>query len=179
MDEHGVPKYPGKKRGRKRRPRQRQANPHRKKRQHTAYTLFVQEQYPIIKQEYPDWASKDVISLVAKMWAAIPPEEKGGWKLRAMATHDDCDEDENGNVDEEEEDDEVVEEGDDEGDEGGGADAENEKHEEEKGPDDDTDIGGGSEHTDPRAPDDSDYEEQDPKVNAKLPTQATRRRPLR
>jgi hypothetical protein len=67
LDEFGVPKYKGagrecflkcgcmllalcshfnillgKKRGRKPKPRQRQHNPHRKKRAHTAYTLFVQ-----------------------------------------------------------------------------------------------------------------------------------------
>jgi hypothetical protein len=68
LDEHGVPKYKGKKRGRKPKARKRKANPNRRKRQHTAYTLFVQETYPGIKAAYPEYPSKDVISIVAKQW---------------------------------------------------------------------------------------------------------------
>jgi len=39
LDENGVPKYKGKKRGRKPKKRLRKRNPHAKKRAHTAYTL--------------------------------------------------------------------------------------------------------------------------------------------
>ena len=92
LDEHGVPKYKGKKRGRKPKYRKRKANPNRRKRQHTAYTLYVQETYPGIKAANPELPSKDVISIVAKQWAdGISPEEKKQWKERAKATHEDDD----------------------------------------------------------------------------------------
>ena len=39
LDEHGVPKYKGKKRGRKPKKRKRMRNPNAPKRKHTAYTL--------------------------------------------------------------------------------------------------------------------------------------------
>ena len=87
MDEHGVPKYKGRKRGRKPKVRKRKANPERRKRQHTAYTFFVQERYPGVRMQHPDWPSKDLISLVAKQWANVPAEEKKEWKQRAVATH--------------------------------------------------------------------------------------------
>jgi hypothetical protein len=97
MDENGVPKYKGKRRGRKPKPRKRQANPNRKRRQHTAYTLFMKETYPEIKAQNPHLKSKDVISIVAKQWSdQLSPEEKGEWKARAKATHVvDDDEDDN------------------------------------------------------------------------------------
>ena len=92
LDEHGVPKYKGKKRGRKPKYRKRKANPNRRKRQHTAYTLYVQETYPGIKAANPELPSKDVISIVAKQWAdGVSPEEKKQWKDRAKATHEDED----------------------------------------------------------------------------------------
>eukprot|EP00980_Cylindrotheca_fusiformis_P028272 scaffold22589_cov138-Cylindrotheca_fusiformis.AAC.35 len=90
LDEHGVPKYKGKKRGRKPKARKRKANPNRRKRQHTAYTLFVKETYPRIKAAYPEYPSKDVISIVAKQWKHdISGQEKEQWKARAVATHGD------------------------------------------------------------------------------------------
>jgi hypothetical protein len=84
----GLPKYMGLKRGRKMRERKRRANPARGKRQHTAYTLFVKETYPLLRQEHVDWPSKDIISLVAKQWSsAVSVEDKKVWKERALATH--------------------------------------------------------------------------------------------
>ncbi|CAJ1921557.1 unnamed protein product [Cylindrotheca closterium] len=95
LDENGVPKYKGKKRGRKPKVRKRKVNPNRRKRQHTAYTLFVQETYPIIKSAYPDYASKDVISIVAKQWKnELSEGEKGQWRARALETHGQDEEDE-------------------------------------------------------------------------------------
>lgn len=92
VDENGIPKYKGKKRGRKPKPRKRQHNPNRRKRQHTAYTLFVKEIYPNVKAQHPELQSKDVISIVAKQWnKSLTPEEKQEWKLRAKATHEDSD----------------------------------------------------------------------------------------
>ena len=88
LDANGVPKYKGKKRGRKPKYRKRKANPNRRKRQHTAYTLYVQETYPGIKAANPELPSKDVISIVAKQWAdGVSVEEKRQWKERAKATH--------------------------------------------------------------------------------------------
>ena len=87
MDEHGIPKYRGRKRGRKPRPRKRKSNPDRPKRKHTAYTLFVQEQHPLIRAQHPTWLSKQILSVVAKQWADVPAEEKKMWKERALATH--------------------------------------------------------------------------------------------
>ena len=98
LDENGVPKYKGKKRGRKPKPRKRKANPNRRKRQHTAYTFFVQETYPRIKEAYPEYASKDVISIVAKQWKHdISAHEKEQWKARARATHEAGDDTTGGN----------------------------------------------------------------------------------
>jgi hypothetical protein len=90
LDENGVPKYKGKKRGRKPKYRKRKPNPNRRKRQHTAYTLFVQETYPGVKAANPNLPSKDVISIVAKQWGnLLSLEEKQEWKLKAVATHHD------------------------------------------------------------------------------------------
>jgi len=86
MDEFGVPKYKGKKRGRKPKKRKRLRKPNAPKRQHTAYTLFVQENYPTIRDHNPSLQSKDVISIVAKQWAAVSVQEKKIWKERAKAT---------------------------------------------------------------------------------------------
>jgi hypothetical protein len=88
LDEHGIPKYKGKKRGRKPKFRKRKLNPNRRKRQHTAYTIFVQETYPGVKAANPTLPSKDVISIVAKRWGnELTTEEKQEWKARAVATH--------------------------------------------------------------------------------------------
>lgn len=109
LGEDGLPKYKGKKRGRKPKARKRKANPNRKKRQHTGYTLYMHDHYPAIKEANPDFASKDVITIVAKQWADLSPGEKADWKARAAATHEPEDDDEEGvaaeEVDEEEDDD--------------------------------------------------------------------------
>ena len=89
MDEHGVPKYKGRKRGRKPNPRQRKANPDRRKRQHTAYTLFVKEHHAAIRAQDPDRPSSEIISMIAKQWAQVSAEDQKLWKQRALATHDD------------------------------------------------------------------------------------------
>lgn len=98
LDEHGVPKYKGKKRGRKPKPRKRKANPNRRKRQHTGYTLYMKENYPAIKEANAEWASKDIIALLAKQWAEIAPNEKMEWKARAVATHNEVAEGVDGEV---------------------------------------------------------------------------------
>ena len=49
----------------------------------------MQEHYPGVRSQHPDWQSKDVISLVAKQWAQVPADEKKTWKERALATHED------------------------------------------------------------------------------------------
>lgn len=87
LDEHGIPKYRGRKRGRKPKPRKRKAKPDRPKRQHTAYTLFVSEVYPGIKVQNQGRPSKDLIAIVAKEWAIMPENEKVTWKERALETH--------------------------------------------------------------------------------------------
>lgn len=88
LDEFGVPKYKGRKRGRKPKKRKRQLNPNRQKRQHTAYTLFVQENYPAVRAQYPQLQSKDIIGMVARQWATVPEMEKVVWKERAIETHE-------------------------------------------------------------------------------------------
>ena len=87
MDEHGIPKYRGRKRGRKPKPRQRRAS--RRKRQHTAYTLFVQEHHAAIRAQDPDRPSSEIIRMIAKQWAQVSAEDQKLWKQRALATHDD------------------------------------------------------------------------------------------
>lgn len=91
LDENGIPKYKGKKRGRKPKPRKRKANPNRRKRGHTGYTMYMQENYPAIKEANPHFlASKDIIAVLAKQWAELSPSEKLGWKARAVATHNEA-----------------------------------------------------------------------------------------
>ena len=112
LDERGVPKYKGKKRGRKPKPRKRKLDPNRRKRQHTAYTLFVKEIYPGVKAQHPDLQSKEVISIVAKQWKeSLTPEEKRDWKIRAKSTHVEEEEDEEEEEEEEEEEDDETEQG--------------------------------------------------------------------
>lgn len=106
LDEFGIPKYRGKKRGRKPKPRQRHHNPNRKKRSHTAYTLFVQENYPGVRAEYPILQSKDIIGMVARQWSSITDEEKKAWKQRATATSR-MEQEETGQDDDEEEEEET------------------------------------------------------------------------
>jgi len=104
----GLPKYKGKKRGRKpkirKRPRKSINSP---KRQHTAYTLFVQETYPGVRANHPELQSKDVITIVARMWKKdVGVDEKEVWKERAKA----CGDEEEDGVDEEHQEDEEEEE---------------------------------------------------------------------
>mmetsp|Transcript_1837 Transcript_1837/g.2794 ORF Transcript_1837/g.2794 Transcript_1837/m.2794 type:complete len:289 (+) Transcript_1837:92-958(+) len=117
LDENGVPKYKGKKRGRKPKKRLRKRNPHAKKRAHTAYTLFVKTTYPKIKEQYEAQAtgteddqnsfqSKNIISIVAKQWKDTPDNEKEEWRHRAKeATEADQMEDEDDMADAESDDD--------------------------------------------------------------------------
>jgi len=86
LNEDGVPKYKGKKRGRKPKVRRRKLNPNRTKRQHTGYTLFMQEQYPIYKAANPSLSSKELISMVAKEWKESTTDREA-WKEKALATH--------------------------------------------------------------------------------------------
>lgn len=86
VDEFGVPRYKGKKRGRKARPRKRHHNPNKPKRQHTAYTLYVHETYPSVREQYPQYQSKDIISMVARSWQSVSDTDKAVWKQRAIAT---------------------------------------------------------------------------------------------
>jgi len=111
LDENGIPKYKGRKRGRKPKKRLRKRNPNAKKRSHTAYTLFVQETYPKIKEQHgiahtngdPNQVqSKNIISLVAKQWQEVPPNEKEEWKRRAKEFSEQMD-DGDGPVESEEE----------------------------------------------------------------------------
>ncbi|GFH47715.1 predicted protein [Chaetoceros tenuissimus] len=91
LDEHGKPKYNGKKRGRK--PTKKRK---RSKRGQTAYTLFVKDAYPKVKDEFtsrPDVnkegvQSKDVINIIAQRWKETSAEEKLEWKHRAQAMAD-------------------------------------------------------------------------------------------
>ena len=103
LDEHGVPKYKGKKRGRKAKPRQRQHNPDRPKRRHTGYTLFVESQYPAQRAANPTAKSNQLIPAIAKQWKGLTATEKEEWKERAVATHnssnkDDDDEEDDNNT---------------------------------------------------------------------------------
>jgi hypothetical protein len=89
LDENGVPKYKGKKRGRKPKKRLRRVSkdPNRPKRQHTAYTFFVQENYPLCKNLNPAVPSKDLITIVAKQWSHLSDLERDEWRARAKSTH--------------------------------------------------------------------------------------------
>mmetsp|Transcript_10394 Transcript_10394/g.18928 ORF Transcript_10394/g.18928 Transcript_10394/m.18928 type:complete len:195 (+) Transcript_10394:901-1485(+) len=87
LDENGVPKYKGKKRGRKPKKRRRDVDPNRPKRQHTAYTYFVQENYPVWKELHATCQSKELITMVAKQWSHLSDLERDEWKARAKAQH--------------------------------------------------------------------------------------------
>jgi len=87
LDEHGKPKYTGKKRGRKPKPKKRQRKPGAPKRKHTGYTLYMKENYPSVKMamagRVPEAQSKDIISSVATSWKSLSEEDRGAWKERA------------------------------------------------------------------------------------------------
>ena len=89
LDEHGKPKYTGKKRGRKPKPKKRQRKPGTPKRKHTGYTLYMKENYPSVKLamagRVPEAQSKDVISSVATSWKNLSEEDRDAWKERARA----------------------------------------------------------------------------------------------
>mmetsp|Transcript_7524 Transcript_7524/g.16217 ORF Transcript_7524/g.16217 Transcript_7524/m.16217 type:complete len:164 (-) Transcript_7524:1718-2209(-) len=87
FDEKGQPKYKGKKRGRKPKVRKRKLKVDRPKRQHTGYTLFMQETYPNVKIENPDQLPKALIGLVAKLWNNLTTGGKTEWKERAESTN--------------------------------------------------------------------------------------------
>lgn len=57
----------------------------RPKRQHTAYTMFVMENYEAIRKSNADMPSKEIISMVARQWAQVSDEEKELWKERAVS----------------------------------------------------------------------------------------------
>jgi hypothetical protein len=66
-------------RGRKK--RKRETKP---KKAHTAYTLYVHENYESVKKAHrPDMPSKDIISLIARQWSQIGDQEKQAWQFRA------------------------------------------------------------------------------------------------
>ncbi len=89
VDENGVPKYKGKKRGRKPKAKKRKMNPDRPKRKHTGYTFYMQAMYPGIKAANPGMASKEVISIVARKWKEeLAAEEKQAWKEKALGAHE-------------------------------------------------------------------------------------------
>mmetsp|Transcript_21458 Transcript_21458/g.25893 ORF Transcript_21458/g.25893 Transcript_21458/m.25893 type:complete len:178 (-) Transcript_21458:65-598(-) len=70
--------------------KKRKRDSNRPKRQHTAYTMFVQENYESIKRNNdPNIGSKDIISMVARQWADTPEEEKQMWKARAVMSSKD------------------------------------------------------------------------------------------
>jgi hypothetical protein len=57
--------------------KKRKRDPNKPKRQQTAYTLFVSENYDHIKRTHdPNMPGKDIISMVARQWAATSEEEK-------------------------------------------------------------------------------------------------------
>lgn len=89
LDEHGRPKYTGKKRGRKPKPKKRHRKPGTPKRKHTGYTLYMKEHYPAVKaalfESSKDIQSKDVVSTVASSWKTLSDMEREAWKGRAKA----------------------------------------------------------------------------------------------
>jgi hypothetical protein len=61
-------------------------NPLREKRKHTGYTLFVQENHPIIKESNPNVSNANVVSIVAKQWRDLTEAQQEEWKTRALTT---------------------------------------------------------------------------------------------
>ena len=47
----------------------------KKKREPTAYNLFVKEKMPIIKEEFPDLSRQDLMKKVGEMWKAQKDEK--------------------------------------------------------------------------------------------------------
>jgi hypothetical protein len=129
LNENGVPKYKGKKRGRKPKKRKRIRSPNAPKRKHTAYTIFVQETYPKLKAQYlgnvnndvnendqfksenlnssttgngNSFKSSDIIAIVAKQWKEATADQKRYWKHRAQLASMENDEEEEEGIEHEE-----------------------------------------------------------------------------
>jgi hypothetical protein len=66
-------------RGRKK--RKRETKP---KKAHTAYTLYVHENYESVKKTHgADMPSKEIITIIARQWSQIGDQEKQAWQYRA------------------------------------------------------------------------------------------------
>ena len=69
-----------KKDGRKRKPKQ---DPNKPKRPQSAYNLFYQEKAPLFKQENPELAQKDIMSIIGPRWKECTADEKSVFEERA------------------------------------------------------------------------------------------------
>jgi hypothetical protein len=97
LDEHGNPKYKGKKRGRKPKAKKRKMNQNREKRKPTGYTVFMAENHPAVRAANPSLTSPEVIAEVAKQWKNLNDEQQQAWKERANGSSHVGDEDDAGN----------------------------------------------------------------------------------
>ena len=66
---------PKKKKSKKEKDSDEEAEP-KKKREPTAYNLFVKEQMSIVKEEFPDLNRQDLMRKVGEMWKAKKEQEK-------------------------------------------------------------------------------------------------------
>ena len=49
---------------------------HKKKREPTAYNLFVKEHMPLVKEEFPELSSQDLMKKVGEIWREKKEEKK-------------------------------------------------------------------------------------------------------
>ena len=66
---------PKKKKSKKEKDSDEEAEP-KKKREPTAYNLFVKEQMSIVKEEFPDLNRQDLMKKVSELWKAKKEQEK-------------------------------------------------------------------------------------------------------
>jgi hypothetical protein len=65
------------------RKKRKRADPLGKHKAHSAYTLFVHENYGLIKRDHGELPSREIISILARQWGSTSEEEKQIWKYRA------------------------------------------------------------------------------------------------
>ncbi len=55
---------------------------------HSAYTMFVHENFELIRKDHADLATREIISMLARQWGSTSEEEKQIWKYRAEQSRD-------------------------------------------------------------------------------------------
>eukprot|EP00934_Nitzschia_sp_Nitz4_P006838 Nitzschia sp. Nitz4//scaffold58_size112336//33270//33792//NITZ4_004024-RA/size112336-augustus-gene-0.3-mRNA-1//1//CDS//3329554962//6828//frame0 len=63
--------------------RPRESSPVEPRKNHTAYSFFVNENLELLRKEQPELSSRELVAILARQWDVTSEEEKLVWKYRA------------------------------------------------------------------------------------------------